>query len=111
MNIRNGKGKPQSNPPGSSYPVFMTMRDDLARKELNLSPEEAQAKSWAGFQPKEADVKKYSRAHIMNIGDRVLVTARLTGRDPNDVWRGLLRNGIPTAGVSASQLLHADDEE
>jgi hypothetical protein len=48
----------------------------------------------------------------MNIGDRVLVTARLTGRDPKDVWADLIRTGIPTAGVagvSASQLV--DDEE
>jgi hypothetical protein len=45
----------------------------------------------------------------MNIGDRVLATARLTGRDPNDAWRHLLRTGIPTAGVAAGQF--ADDEE
>jgi hypothetical protein len=99
MNLRNEKGVLQSNPPGSSYTDVMNMRDNLAREMGYADPTEAQALSWAGFQATPEEVAMYSRPHMHNIGDRVNVTALVTGRDPKDVYRDYIRYGIPTLAV------------
>jgi hypothetical protein len=114
MGIKNAAGVQQSNPPGSSYTDFMTMRDNLARDLGHDDPTEAQALSWAGFQKKPEDVKMYSKPHMLNIGDRINVTSLVTGRDPKDIYRDFIKYGVPTlavGGLAMPGLLDAQREK
>ena len=109
MGITNKSGKKQASPPGESYPAFMGMRDQLAR-DLGLSPKVAQAKSWAGFQKTPEEVLQYSDPMLKSMEDRILVTAKITGRDPRDIYRDWVKKGWPTLAVAGAPLVGEDEK-